>query len=124
MAWDTSSMPGSQTGLEGACSVFPPEAAAAGTSALWPGISSTACSHVPQCPLFRAKGSFFLWHVGHPQVTSDIWQGWGPLPSMPLTLPDSWSLGAWLGKALGLMGAGTYMYLGSSGQSLCVPWLL
>lgn len=74
---------------------LPAQSSCAGTSALWPGISTTACSHVPQCPVFRAKGRFFLWYAGHPQVTSDIWQGRGPLPSMPLTLPDSWSLGAW-----------------------------
>lgn len=91
MAWDTSSMPGRQTGLEGARSVSLPKAAVPGLLLCGP----TARSHVPQCPVFRAKGRFFLWYAGHPQVTSDIWQGRGPLPSMPLTLPDSWSLGAW-----------------------------
>lgn len=58
-------MPGSRTGLEGPCIVSMPHAAATGTSALWPGIENTACPHAPQCPLFRAKGGFFLWHGGH-----------------------------------------------------------
>ena len=84
-------MPSSQTGLEGDCSVSMPQAAAAGTSALQPGLESTA---VLTLLGVHSSGLGTVSSSGMGATTGDLISGkdWGPLSSMSLTLPDPWCL--------------------------------